>query len=157
MSVYFFKTPLSFPMPYLRLCTNTGGLYNLEFTKSCLKSDKPDSRMHAVIEALEGYFEGSLRRFNISLVLQGTSFEKQVWQALKQIPYGQTMSYQEIAKILGKPKACRAVGQANHKNPCPLFIPCHRAVRQNGDLGGYGGGVDIKAWLLAHEKKNCGL
>ncbi|WP_163532394.1 methylated-DNA--[protein]-cysteine S-methyltransferase [Helicobacter suis] len=154
MSVYFFKTPPSFPMPYLRLCTNTEGLYSLEFTKLCLKSDQLDDQMRAIIQALKGYFAGSLKRFNIPLVLKGTSFQKRVWQALEQIPYAETTSYQEIAKILKNPKACRAVGQANYKNPCPLFVPCHRVVYQNGSLGGYGGGVDIKAWLLAHEKNH---
>ncbi|WP_104624825.1 methylated-DNA--[protein]-cysteine S-methyltransferase [Helicobacter felis] len=149
---HFFKAPKSFPVPYLRLRTSALGLQAIDFTHTSDQNDPPTETMRIVINALEHYFKGILYDFNLPLDLAGSSFQKQVWQALQAIPYAQTRSYAQIAAQIAKPKAYRAVGNANHANPCPIVIPCHRVVRASGDLGGYGGGVDIKAWLLTHER-----
>ncbi len=100
---------------------------------------------------LEGYFAGERRTFDLPLVLYGTPFQKAVWQALLEIPYGEVRSYGEVAAALGRPEAGRAVGAAIGANPIPIVIPCHRVVRSDGSLGGYGGGVALKIALLRLE------
>lgn len=106
-------------------------------------------------ELLE-YLEGRRREFDLPLKPEGTEFQKRVWKALLTIPYGETRSYGQIAAQIGNPKACRAVGMANHKNPLPIVIPCHRVIGSGGSLVGYGGGLDRKVWLLKLENpKQC--
>jgi len=102
---------------------------------------------------LREYFSGQRKEFALPLLLRGTDFQKKVWQALCRIPFGQTVSYQEIAEWVGSPKACRAVGQANHCNPISIVVPCHRVIGKSGDLTGYGGGMAMKEYLLALEKR----
>jgi O-6-methylguanine DNA methyltransferase len=102
---------------------------------------------------LGAYCEGREIKFEVSMDLRGTPFRLQVWEALRAIPYGQTRSYGEIAKAINRPKACRAVGQANHHNPVPILIPCHRVIGAGGDLVGYGSGLPLKEQLLALERK----
>jgi methylated-DNA-[protein]-cysteine S-methyltransferase len=102
---------------------------------------------------LEAYFAGRLRVFDLPLRLTGTPFRLRVWEQLRQIPYGQVISYGELARRVGKPTAARAVGGANHHNPIPILIPCHRVVAADG-LGGYGGGAPLKRTLLALEGVN---
>jgi len=97
------------------------------------------------------YFEGRRRVFDLVLDRRGSAFQKVVWSTVERVPYGRTASYSEIAILLGRPKACRAVGAANGANPIPLVIPCHRIVGANGALTGYGGGLASKRWLLVHE------
>lgn len=97
---------------------------------------------------LTAYFAGELQTFDLPLVLRGTAFQLSVWEALCGIPYGTTASYGDIAERLGQPGASRAVGGANHRNPLPIVIPCHRVVAANGALGGYAGGVRFKRFLL---------
>jgi O-6-methylguanine DNA methyltransferase len=105
------------------------------------------------IEALEGYFAGKLVSFeNLILDVLGTTFYVRVWQELRRIPYGETVSYQRLARFLGKPQAARAVGQACGANPLPLIIPCHRVIAANGSLGGFSSGLHRKRWLLEHEQ-----
>jgi len=99
------------------------------------------------------YLRGERKTFDLPLAPQGTDFQMKVWEALRTIPYGQTRSYAEIAAQVGSPKACRAVGRANHKNPISILIPCHRVVGKNGDLTGYAGGLDAKKQLLDLEEK----
>lgn len=99
------------------------------------------------------YLEGRRKKFYLELAPVGTEFMHLVWQQVMAIPYGETRSYSEIAKAAGKPTATRAVGQANNRNPIPIFIPCHRVLGANGDLVGYAGGLDIKNQLLELEKK----
>lgn len=101
---------------------------------------------------LSEYFSGKRKTFELPLAPSGTEFQKKVWDTLKQIPYGETMSYGEVAKKIGNDKACRAVGMANNKNPIPIIIPCHRVIGSNGKLVGYGGGLDIKKKLLELEQ-----
>lgn len=103
-------------------------------------------------QALAAYFGGDRRGFaNLPLDPRGTDFQMRVWQELRRIPWGQTISYAELARRVGRPRASRAVGQANARNPIPLIIPCHRVVAADGSLGGYSAGLDRKRWLLAHE------
>lgn len=103
-------------------------------------------------EELAGYFTGSVRDFSVPLVYPGTPFQRQVWERLLEVPYGQTRSYQELAAALGNPAAVRAVGRANGMNRIAILIPCHRIVNKNGDLGGYGGGLRRKQYLLNLEQ-----
>ena len=103
---------------------------------------------------LERYFTGELRQFSLPLAPAGTPFQQAVWRALEEIPYGETRSYGEIAGQVGRPKASRAVGAANHRNPIPIVIPCHRVIGAGGTLTGYGGGLDRKRLLLDLERQN---
>ena len=107
--------------------------------------------LRAAREALMAYFAGERRDFDLPLDPAGTDFQRAVWEALRAIPYGGTRTYGEIAAAVGRPKAVRAVGQANHVNPLPIFIPCHRVVGKGGALTGYAGGLDLKRALLALE------
>lgn len=105
------------------------------------------------IEQLKAYFAGKLTRFDLPVRQDGTDFQQRVWQELSAIPFGITLSYQEVAQRLRKPKAARAVGSANGKNQLAVVVPCHRVIAAGGKLGGYGGGLWRKEWLLAHERK----
>ena len=100
---------------------------------------------------LLAYLAGELREFNLPLSPAGTQFQRQVWEELRKVPYGGTVSYGELARRVGRPKAARAVGQANHNNPIPIIIPCHRVVGSGGALTGYAGGLEIKEKLLRLE------
>jgi len=102
---------------------------------------------------LDEYFAGKRACFDVPLNPHGTAFQRVVWQALCYIPYGETRSYKQIAQIIGNPNACRAVGMANNKNPVWIMIPCHRVIGANGNLTGYGGGLEMKQKLLELEKK----
>lgn len=104
-------------------------------------------------EELKGYFDGSLRHFTTPLFQGGTSFQRSVWDKLAAIPCGETESYQDLAVSLGKPTAYRAVAQANGANQLAIVIPCHRVINASGELGGYGGGLTRKSWLLQHEQR----
>ncbi len=103
---------------------------------------------------LEEYFSGERTRFTIPLAPKGTSFQQTVWQALLEIPYGETRTYRQIAERIGNPKACRAVGLANSRNPIWILVPCHRVIGKNGSLTGYAGGLDKKHFLLELEREN---
>lgn len=105
---------------------------------------------HAARELAE-YFEGARQGFSIPLEPRGTPFQRAVWQALAAIPFGVTWSYADLARAIGRPSAVRAVGAANGRNPLPVVIPCHRVIGADGKLVGFGGGLDRKRWLLAHE------
>lgn len=103
------------------------------------------------VRQLGEYFAGRRRDFDLSLRLDGTEFQRRVWNMLKEIPYGATWSYGELAKRIDKPNASRAVGLANGRNPISILVPCHRVIGADGSLTGYGGGLERKQWLLAHE------
>lgn len=103
------------------------------------------------VEQLRAYFGGELRAFDLPLRLTGTPFQQTVWAELRRIPYGETISYAELARRVGDPKAARAVGSANGRNPVGVVVPCHRVIAADGTLGGYGWGLDRKRWLLDHE------
>jgi methylated-DNA-[protein]-cysteine S-methyltransferase len=105
------------------------------------------------LRQLDEYFRGLRQKFSIPLLLEGTDFQKAVWRQLQKIPFGRTASYGDVARAVGSPKAFRAVGNANNKNPVPLIIPCHRVIGSDGKLVGFGGGIWRKEWLLNHEKR----
>ncbi len=100
------------------------------------------------------YLNGKRKMFSLEYKMYGTEFQKKVWEQLLKIPYGETRTYKEIAIAIGNPKACRAVGMANNKNPISIVVPCHRVIGSNGDLVGYAGGLDIKKALLDLERQN---
>jgi methylated-DNA-[protein]-cysteine S-methyltransferase len=102
---------------------------------------------------LDAYFAGELQDFDLPLLPTGTRFQERVWQALAEIPYGETWSYGELARHIGKPKASRAVGAANGINPIPVIIPCHRVIGSSGKLTGFGGGLETKQYLLKLESE----
>ncbi len=106
-----------------------------------------------VVRQLQAYFDGELKDFDIPLTLDGTAFQLLVWNNLRKIPYGETISYGQLAKRIGSPDAARAVGLANGSNPIPILIPCHRVIGSNGDLTGFGGGLPLKKKLLALESR----
>lgn len=108
-------------------------------------------------QQIDEYFKGTRRDFDLPLHLAGTAFQKSVWEGLLQIPYGETRSYKQQSIFLGNEKAIRAVAGANGENGIAIIIPCHRVIGEDGSLTGYGGGLPIKKWLLAHERKHMGL
>ena len=114
--------------------------------------DNRDTLLREAGRELEAYFAGKRERFDLPLAPQGTAFQKRVWKKLVSIPYGKTVSYSELARRIGRPGAFRAVGAANGQNPISVIIPCHRVLGKNGDLTGYGGGLDVKRRLLELER-----
>ena len=103
------------------------------------------------------YFEGSRRDFDVALDPQGSPFQLAAWHGLREIPYGETVSYGEQARRVGHPGKARAIGAANGSNPLPVIVPCHRVIGSDGSLTGFGGGLEAKAWLLHHERQVLGL
>jgi len=121
------------------------------------RSDKGSARSEGAIidqaaEELDEYFEGARRSFDVPLDPVGTAFQQRAWAALRTIPYGETVTYREQAERLGDRRKARAVGAANGRNPISIIVPCHRVVGSNGSLTGFAGGLDVKAWLLDHER-----
>jgi methylated-DNA-[protein]-cysteine S-methyltransferase len=120
----------------------------------------PDSRVNETAllkdahKQISEYLKGERRSFDLPLSPSGTEFQQRVWKALTGIPYGETVTYEDIARKVGNEKACRAVGMANNRNPISLIIPCHRVIVKNGKLTGYGGGLGIKEYLLKLERGN---
>ncbi len=119
-----------------------------------LPPEKGDSIIEEAFRQLELYAAGKLETFDLPLAPRGTPLMRKVWDALLRIPYGKTASYRDIAESIGSPKACRAVGMANHRNPIPIFIPCHRVIGCRGELTGYAGGLEMKRKLLDGEQRD---
>lgn len=145
---------LSTPIGWLTLVEENDRLTHLHFGQQAM-GETPCRETPLMKEAqtqLTAYFAGNLRQFDLPLAPAGTDFQRRCWDALLQIPYGQTRTYGQQAQCIGQPKAVRAVGMANHRNPLPILIPCHRVVGQNGSLTGYAGGLDTKAFLLRLER-----
>lgn len=111
--------------------------------------------LETAIGQLDAYFAGDLQAFDLALAATGTPFRHKVWDELVRIPYGETISYGELARRIRQPSASRAVGLANGANPLPIVVPCHRVVGSNGKLTGFGGGLPTKQWLLEHERRNA--
>lgn len=144
----------------LLIAADQQGLRFLMFSKQG-KLPKPepdwqndDRQLREPVRQLRAYFKGKLRQFDLPLAGEGTDFQKRVWKALCDVPYGQTASYGEIAAAIGQPTASRAVGMANGRNPISIIVPCHRIIGSNGKLVGYGGGLDRKISLLKLEGLN---
>lgn len=110
-----------------------------------------DLYIEECLHQLDLYFKKELKEFDLKLDINGTEFQKSVWNELLKIPYGEVKTYGQIAKAIGKPNAARAVGQALNKNPIPIVIPCHRVIGADGSLTGFGGGIEVKKFLLRHE------
>jgi methylated-DNA-[protein]-cysteine S-methyltransferase len=164
------EATMATPLGPVHLEFSVKGLKNLIFAEKGDISQKlleksapvtasfPEETLHKwrnqLAQALEKYFAGQPVSFeDLPLDLQGSPFHLQVWRELRKVPPGETVSYQELARRLGKPKAARAVGQACGANPIPLIVPCHRVIAANGKLGGFSSGLDRKRWLLQHEKE----
>ncbi len=154
MSVFYYI--IQTPLGPLTAIEEKQSLVNLFFRKvSDLNAIKKKTPLFAKLEKeLNDYFAGKLRVFSIPMTLKGTDFQKRVWQALQTIPYGEVITYQDLAIRIGQPKACRAVGMANHRNNLPILIPCHRVIGKKGHLVGYSDGVEKKAFLLKLEKES---
>lgn len=152
-SVYFYNTEIG----KIGIADNGKEITNLYFNEDPQPKDakiKETDLLKEAAQQLKEYFSGVRKNFNLPLMPEGTEFQQTVWKALQQIPYGKTFTYGEIAKKIGNPKACRAVGMANNKNPIAIIIPCHRVIGANGKLVGYAGGLEVKEHLLSIEKAN---
>ncbi|MGD2048943.1 MAG: methylated-DNA--[protein]-cysteine S-methyltransferase [Chloroflexota bacterium] len=128
-----------------------GVITSVEFVEEAGEEERSGPIVEEAIRQLLAYFEGTRRDFDLPISPQGTEFQRLVWQHLLDIPYGQIISYQDLAKAIGKPEAIRAVGAANGQNPISVVVPCHRVLGSDGSLTGYGGGLWRKEWLLKHE------
>ena len=153
-------TSLKTPIGVLKLAASEDGLVAVIFPEEKKKrefaeapgNDAARAHLGAAVKALNEYFAGKRKDFgDLKLAPQGTEFQLGVWKALRKIPFGQTKSYADIARMIGNPKAMRAVGLANGRNPIPIIVPCHRVIGANGMLTGFGGGLPTKKWLLGHE------
>lgn len=147
MYIDYFQSPIG----TIELAANDKALVSLVF-KDCSTPTQPHSILENAKHQLAEYFSGTRKRFELPLATPGTQFQQQVWQQLANIPFGETRTYRDIAVSLKNPKAVRAVGSANGKNPISIFVPCHRVIGSNGTLTGYAWGVERKAWLLEHEQ-----
>ena len=139
------------PIGHLTLTASQAGLCAVDWGSTRTKRSADHAVLSATQTQLDEYFAGTRREFDLPLDLHGTLFQNRTWSALAEIPYGTTVSYGEQARRLGVPGAARAVGAANGSNPLPIVLPCHRVIGANGALTGYGGGLDVKRWLLEHE------
>lgn len=140
------------PVGRLRIAADDIGLTAVGRTDAPLSP--PDTPLlKEAVRQLTAYFTGTLTEFSLPLHMTGTDFQRRCWEALREIPFGQTISYGEQARRVGNVRASRAVGGANHRNPVCIVVPCHRVIGANGALTGYGEGIDMKQWLLAHEQE----
>ncbi|MBR5269054.1 MAG: methylated-DNA--[Anaerotignum sp.] len=148
--IFFYETPVG------KLCVGEEDGVIVRTTWSKIPTEYILEETELILQCkmqLDEYFRGERKTFDLPLAPKGTDFQKKVWNALKEIPYGETRTYGEIAAAVGNPKAARAVGMANNKNPIGIIIPCHRVVGANGKLVGYAGGMEKKEWLLQFERK----
>ncbi len=152
---------LDTPIGRLLLVADEHGLRHVDFPRAdqgqrIAQDWRRDRRyLGTAIEQLAAYFDGRLQAFDLALAARGTSFRCAVWHELVRIPYGETISYGELARRVGDPAASRAVGAANGANPLPIIVPCHRVIGANGKLTGFGGGLPTKQWLLEHERRHA--
>ena len=151
MDIY--KTYYKSPIGPIEISGMQDSILSVDFVEDMLPGDTDlPFCLKTCRKQIDEYFNGNRKEFLLKLDPQGTKFQRMVWQQLEKIPYGAVVSYSEIASIIGKPKAFRAVGSANGRNPIAIIIPCHRVVGSDGSLTGYGGGLWRKEWLLKHEK-----
>ena len=126
---------------------------SVSFSDTVKENDKGSKVLDEALKQMNEYFSGQRKTFDLPLYFEGTEFQKSVWNELKKIPYGTTVSYKDIAEGINNEKAVRAVGNANNKNKIMIIVPCHRVIGKNGKLVGFAGGLDKKEFLLGHEKK----
>jgi methylated-DNA-[protein]-cysteine S-methyltransferase len=156
-------TQIDSPLGPLLLAADDAGLREILFVhgrhhaKPDPSWEKDEAPLKGTIRQLRSYFAGKLENFDLALAPAGTPFQLEVWRRLCEIPYGETISYGELARRIGNPNASRAVGLANGSNPIPIVIPCHRVIGSNGQLTGYGGGLPLKEKLLALERRQLRL
>ena len=156
-------TYMKSPNDTILLARNEAGLTHINFQEGKHKVQpgvswrREDGPLLEAIDQLRAYFDGNRQSFDLPLAPNGTSFQQRVWRALQDIPYGDTITYGELASHIGRPTASRAVGAANAQNPLPIVIPCHRVIGANGKLTGYAGGLNIKQALLDHEQRVSGV
>ena len=152
MSAYFYETRIG----AIGIAEKDGKITRLYFQTDYRPPEttiRETPLLQEAVRQLRDYLAGKLTGFSLPLQPEGTAFMQQVWSRLCEIPYGETASYKSLAESIGKPNAARAVGMANHRNPIPIFIPCHRVIGASGSLVGYRGGVDLKSRLLKLEKE----
>jgi methylated-DNA-[protein]-cysteine S-methyltransferase len=150
-SIYHYYSNL---VGWLELRVTSRGVRSIDFIPSPDKTltDIDNEMARSVAHELDEYFQGLRRDFTVDLDLdEGTDFQRQVWEELRRIPYGETRSYGEVAAAVGVPKGARAVGSSNKRNPVPIIVPCHRVIKSDGGLGGYDSGLDVKRKLLELE------
>ena len=140
------------PLGLIELGGTTQALTSVLFVEARRENTDSNAVLDEALQQLTEYFAGERHDFDVPLAPAGSEFQQSVWHELETIPFGQTVAYSDIARAIGRPKACRAVGGANNKNPIPIIIPCHRIIGANGSLTGYGSGLWRKAWLLKLEK-----
>lgn len=145
----YYKSPIG----NLRIVVDENSLVALDFNEDEKKQSDEHSYIKEVKNQLDEYFKGKRDLFDLNIKINGTDFQNKVWNELTKIPYGETISYKELATRIGNDKACRAVGNANNKNKISIVIPCHRVVGSNKKLVGYAGGLEKKEWLINHENK----
>lgn len=151
-----YRTKFEMPWGWGSLAWNEKGVTAIHLPATFLPEDCGDEIREDPFDAvvqLRYYFEKKLTSFSVPLVYQGTDFQRAVWEGLRQIPYGERWSYRRLAEFIGCPGSARAVGNALHINPIPIIIPCHRVIRADGSLGGFGGGISLKKALLELEDK----
>ncbi|MBC3766560.1 methylated-DNA--[protein]-cysteine S-methyltransferase [Neptunicella marina] len=148
MNIDFLQTPIG----KLEIKASETGVHSILFVDSQPEKVSPSNLTDEACRQLNEYFNGKRRTFDLPLAAKGTDFQQRVWQALSTIPFGDTVSYAYIANAIGKPAAARAVGAANGKNPLSIVVPCHRIIGANGNLTGYAGGLERKAYLLNLEQ-----
>lgn len=145
-----------FPFDRLKIGYRDNSITLLMRTTEPVREEGRTALTDLVYRQVTEYWNGQRRKFDFPYTMQGTEFQQKVWRALRDIPYGETRTYGEIAAAVGSPKAYRAVGMANHNNPILIAVPCHRVIGANGKLVGYGSGLDMKEALLQLEKKFAG-
>lgn len=145
---------LATPIGPLAVTADTAGIVAVRFGPAVAPDNQTaPACLEQALQELAAYFAGTLTAFTVPLRPRGTPFQRAVWAELSAIPYGAAISYRALAAAVGNPAAVRAVGAANGRNPLPIIIPCHRVIGTDGSLTGYGGGLENKRWLLAHERR----
>lgn len=150
-----YRTSCPSPIGPLEIAGSETAVHRIEFQPKgfVVRGQAPAVLRQCAVE-LKDYFKGLRHDFTVPLYFGGTEFQTSVWQALTHIPYGEVVSYKHIAEAVDRPRAFRAVGGANNKNPLPIIVPCHRVLGSDGKMVGYGSGIWRKEWLLAHEKRH---
>lgn len=143
----YYKSPIG----WIEIIGTEGEIISLKFVDEPHNSQTTGPVVSLALEQVSEYFQGTRCVFDLPMGLHGTDFQRQVWEQLIGIPFGRTITYQEVARAVSKPSAVRAVGAANGRNPISIIVPCHRVIGSDGSLTGYGGGIWRKEWLLKHE------